>query len=113
LKDIEPFPLNELVEFSPEYVVGWLALTYDYPLSDAMLRAREKVIKEVTRNLNANVLPGEAKRNLTTGAGMWAGSPKHVLLLIWVARILIKQAYRLLVNGQTGKVEVPGPGTES
>ncbi len=104
--DIEPFDLKDLVEFSPEYLAGWNALTYDYPLADASLRAREKVIQQVRRTLYANIEPGHQKRNINTGAGKWSGLTfKHVLLPLWVGTYRYRgKEYRLLVNGQTGKV---------
>ncbi len=42
LAAIEPFNLNELVEFSPDYLAGWVALTYDHPIGRCLLAgARE------------------------------------------------------------------------
>lgn len=106
LTSIEPFNLKDLVEFSPDFLAGWTSLTYDYPLADASLRAREQVVKKVTRMLYANVEPGREKRNLRNGAGKWSGMTfKHVLLPLWVGNYNYKgKPYRLLVNGQTGKV---------
>ena len=42
---VEPFNLKDVIEFHPEYVAGWPVLSYDRPLSDASLLARERVIK--------------------------------------------------------------------
>ncbi len=39
---LEAFDLKKVVEFKPEYLAGWTALTYDTPLADASFRsARE------------------------------------------------------------------------
>jgi hypothetical protein len=106
LISIEPFNLKDVVEFHPEYVAGWPALSYDRPLSDASLQARERVIKEVQRGLIYNIEPGENKRNVRTGAGQWSGITfKHLLLPLWTGTYhYLGKEYRMLINGQTGKV---------
>ena len=108
---IEPFNLSELVEFSPDFLAGWLALTYDHPLADASLRAREKVIKNVKSNLSSEVEPGHPKRNFGTGAGKWSGlTYKLALLPIYIGNYPFQgKRYRLYINGQTGKVSGKKP----
>lgn len=105
-KSIEPFNLKELIEFKPDYLAGWTALTYDYPMSDASLRARERVLRRMHRSLYNVVEPGREKRNLEGRGGNWSGLTfKHVLLPLWVGAYQHKgKLYRVIVNGQTGKV---------
>jgi ribosomal protein L37E len=106
LMAVEPFNLKDVVEFRPEYVAGWPALSYDRPLSDASLLARERVIKGVQRGLVYNVEAGEKKRNVRTGAGQWSGITfKHLLLPLWTGTYhYLGKEYRLMINGQMGKV---------
>jgi hypothetical protein len=106
LAGIEPFKLNDLVDFSPDYLAGWVALTYDQPLADASLQAREKVIQKVRSALPGLVEPNRPKRNFSIGAGKWSGlTYKLALLPIYVGNYPFQgKRYRLLVNGQTGKV---------
>jgi DNA-directed RNA polymerase subunit RPC12/RpoP len=103
---IEPFDLKDIVEFVPQFLAGWTALSYDLPLSDATLKAREKVIARLRRSLPSKVEPGREKRNLTSGGGKWSGLTfKNVLLPLWVGIYQYRGVdYRLWVNGQTGKV---------
>jgi DNA-directed RNA polymerase subunit RPC12/RpoP len=103
---IEPFNLEELVEFSPDFLAGWLALTYDHPLADASLVAREKVIKNIKSNLSHLVDPNRPKRNFGTGAGKWSGlTYKLALLPIYMGNYSFQgKRFRLYINGQTGKV---------
>jgi ribosomal protein S27AE len=103
---IEPFNLSELVGFSPDFLAGWVALTYDTPLADASLRAREKVISKVKRTLSSTVELNHPKRNFSTGAGKWSGlTYKLALLPIYIGNYVFQgKRYRILVNGQTGKV---------
>jgi DNA-directed RNA polymerase subunit RPC12/RpoP len=111
LAGIEPFNLNELVEFSPDFLAGWVALTYDHPLADASLRAREKILKKVKLFLSSSVEPNHPKRNFSTGAGKWSGLIyKLALLPIYIGNYPFQgKQYRILVNGQTGKVSGKKP----
>jgi ribosomal protein S27AE len=103
---IEPFNLNELVEFSPDFLAGWVALTYDHPLADASLLAREKVLKKVKLTLSSLVELNHPKRNFSTGAGKWSGlTYKLALLPIYIGNYAFQgKRFRIFVNGQTGKV---------
>ncbi|NJD60951.1 MAG: hypothetical protein FIA98_16275 [Anaerolineae bacterium] len=108
---IQPFNLDEMVEFSPDFLPGWVALTYDHPLADASLQAREIVIKKVKRTLASEVDPQQAKRNFSTGAGKWSGlTYKLALLPLFIGNYAYQgKRYRLYVNGQTGKVSGAKP----
>jgi DNA-directed RNA polymerase subunit RPC12/RpoP len=111
LAGIEPFNLNELVEFSPDFLAGWVALTYDHPLADASLRAREKILKKVKLTLSDLVELNHPKRNFSTGAGKWSGlTYKLALLPIYIGNYPFQgKPYRIYVNGQTGKVSGKKP----
>ena len=106
LSRVEPFRLKELVEFKPEILAGWKALTYDLPLADASLRAREKVTRKLRRELYNRVLLGYQKQDLRSGGMSWSGMTyKLVFLPLWVGTYRYRgKRYRLLINGQTGKV---------
>jgi DNA-directed RNA polymerase subunit RPC12/RpoP len=106
LARIEPFDLKKAVEFEPEYLAGWVSMTYDLPLADASLKARESVAQKLRRELRNRVLLGREKRNLQSGGVNWSGQTfKLVLLPLWVGTYNYRnKRYRVLVNGQTGKV---------
>jgi DNA-directed RNA polymerase subunit RPC12/RpoP len=103
---IEPFLLKEVVEFKPEHLAGWPAISYDRPLAEASLKAREKVAARVRRRLSVSIEPGQEKRSIQSSAGKWSGGTfKNVLLPLWVGTYQFHgKDYHLLVNGQTGKV---------
>ncbi|MBC8507845.1 MAG: hypothetical protein ISR58_21390 [Anaerolineales bacterium] len=108
---IGPFKLKEVVEFKPEFLAGWPALTYDISLSDATLAARENIIRKFRRTMHHKILPHRQKRNLSTGTHRWSGMTyKYVLLPLWVGTYQYKgQNYSILINGQTGKVSGKKP----
>jgi hypothetical protein len=88
-----------------------VALTYDTPLADASLLAREKVLKKVKQTLSSLVELNHPKRNFTTGAGKWSGlTYKLALLPIYIGNYAFQgKRYRLFINGQTGKVSGKKP----
>jgi hypothetical protein len=100
------YNLKDVVEFKAEYLAGWPALTYDQPLARATLLAREKIVRNVRRELYSRVLPGQQKRNLNTGGINWSDMTfKHILLPVWTGAYHYQgKEYKLMVNGQTGKV---------
>jgi DNA-directed RNA polymerase subunit RPC12/RpoP len=103
---VEPFKLKDVVEFKPDFLIGWQALSYNRTLADASLLAREKVITGLHRALNSRIEPGKEKRNINHGAGKWSGLTfKLALLPLWVGAYEYQGKLRqVLVNGQTGKV---------
>jgi hypothetical protein len=113
-KDLEklgPYNLMDVVEFKPEYLAGWPAMTYDRPLARASLLAREQVAKTLRRALYHRVAPGRQKRGLQSGGVNWSDMTfKYVLLPLWVGTYHYQgKPYRVFVNGQTGKVSGERP----
>ncbi len=103
---IEPFNLKDVIAFEPEHLAGWPAMYYDLPLSEASLLARQRVIQKLRPRIRQQVAPGMESRNVQIGGGNWSGVTfKHVLLPIWIGTYTYQgESYRVLVNGQTGKV---------
>lgn len=106
MQSVGPFNLKDLVEFKLEYLAGWNALTYDYPLDQASARAQQHVLGKVTRHLMLKVAAGRQVRNFRTGGGKWVDMTYKLLLLpLYVGNYTYQgKPYRLFVNGQTGKV---------
>ncbi len=111
LARVGPFRLKELVDFEPGYLAGWKAVSYDLPLADASLKAREKVARKLHRDLHSRVLLGQEKRNLRSGGVSWSGiTYKLVLLPLWLGSYRYqKNTYHVWINGQTGKVSGEKP----
>ncbi len=111
LNEILPFLLDDVVEFKPEYLAGWTAMTYDQPLTTASLAARERVVRKVRQEMYNRVEVAREKRNLRTGATNWSGMTYKLMLLpLWIGTFHYKgETFRILVNGQTGKISGEKP----
>lgn len=111
LNGISPYNLKDVVAFDPDILAGWPAMTYDRPLAKATLLGREQVMRAFRRELHARVMTGQQKRNLQTGGINWTDMTfKHVLLPVWIGSYQYRgKDYRILINGQTGKVSGEKP----
>jgi DNA-directed RNA polymerase subunit RPC12/RpoP len=106
LRAVEPFDLQRAVEFKPAYLAGWPAGTYDISLAEASLAARPAMIEHARRSLRTKAAPGQALSDLEITSSAFTGQTyKLVLLPLWLGAYQYRgKTYRVLVNGQTGKV---------
>jgi len=106
LTQIKAFDLAALVEYKPEYLAGWPAATYDISLAEASLAAREVMIAEAKKELFYKAAGGAMVRDLeVTGSDFTGQTYKFVMLPLWVGAYAYQgKTFRVLVNGQTGKV---------
>jgi hypothetical protein len=114
LRDLDrvgPFELDEAEAFEPEYLAGWPTILYDESVGDASLSGREKVIRELRPQVYSVIEPGRQKRNVNVSSGTWSNMTfKHILIPLWIGSYSYQgKEYRLLVNGQTGKVNGDKP----
>lgn len=102
----EPYDWEKLVQYKPEYLAGWPASTYDVPLAQASLDARERMVADAKKQLYYKAAPGRQLRDLQVNGTDFDGvTYKQVLLPIWIGSYVYrKKRYPLLINGQTGKV---------
>lgn len=106
LLGLAPFRLKGLVEFKPEYLAGWSSLAPDRSLPDACSMACKQTEAGILRTLSVRVEPGSPKRGFITRPATWRRiNYKYALLPLWVGKFRLRgRMYRLLLNGQTGKI---------
>lgn len=106
LRQIEPFDLEGLVAYKPEYLAGWPAGTYDVSLAQAALDARAGMLADATRRLGPKLLPGRLVSEWQVRGSDFTGQTYQLVLLpVWVGHYQYRgRRYRVLVNGQTGQV---------
>jgi DNA-directed RNA polymerase subunit RPC12/RpoP len=106
LDKLGPFEPALAEVFNPKLVAGWPVILYDRPMADASLGAREKVLRQLRPEMYDFVAMGQEKRNVQVGACQWSGLTfKHLLVPLWLGEYQFQgKPFRLLVNGQTGKV---------
>jgi hypothetical protein len=106
LRQVEPFDFQQLLEYQPAFLAGWPAGSYDVSLAQASLEGREAMLKDAARQLQFKAAPGHDIAELSVTSSDFTGMTFQLVLLpLWVGGYQYRQKqYRVLVNGQTGKV---------
>jgi len=104
IKEIEPFPTQELRPYQPEYLAGWIVERYQIDLLAAAKHSRE-VMTHKLEELCAGKVPGDTQRNLRVSAD-WSGQTfKHILVPVWLLTYQYHgTTYHVLVNGYNGAI---------
>ena len=105
MESIEPFRIEDAVDFQTAYLSGYLADKYDVDAEASIARANER-IKKSTEDAFAStvvgyssVIPTSTNINLQNGRARYALYPVWILNTKWN-----KQNFTFAVNGQTGKI---------
>lgn len=105
MQSIEPFNLNDAVDFQTAYFAGYLADKYDVSVEESLPKINERV-KTSTENsfkntidaFYATVTPKNSYINVHNGQS------KYALLPVWILNTSWKgEKYTFAMNGQTGK----------
>lgn len=109
MEGLEPWPLKGLKPFSPEYLSGFLARTYDVPLHTCFRSAKRRMEAAIESEVRRRI-GGDEQRVLSIDTHWSALTYKHVLLPVWIATYKFKEkAYRVVVNAATGEVQGERP----
>lgn len=101
---LPPWPLADLVPYTPELLAGFRAEGYTIALEDGMTDARAQMDAMIARDVRFDI-GGDRQRIHGIQTQISDVTFKHILLPIWVAAYKYNgKSYRFVVNGQTGKV---------
>lgn len=105
MDSIEPYDYNDLVDFTPSYMSGFLAEKYDVNESDsyerANTRAKNSTIEEFKKTMNGYSSIQVKNDNIQ----VTKTHSSYVLLPVWLLNINYKnKMYKFAMNGQTAKM---------
>jgi hypothetical protein len=104
LQKLYPFRLEELLPYSPDFLAGWRAQTYDIHLKNAW-ELGKNVMREKAKNACYGDIASPHVRNFSMTADFHDEVWRYALLPVYVAAYSFgQQTYQMMVNGQTGKV---------
>jgi hypothetical protein len=104
LKQVEPFPTNELVPYTTAFLSGFVVEHYQVVLFDAAQRSQEAMTASL-REMSAAQIPGDTYRNLQIQPTYSAQTFKHILVPVWLLTYNYgARAFQLVVNGYTGRM---------
>jgi hypothetical protein len=102
LRQIEPFPVTELVPYQPGFLSGWVVERYQIDLLAAAQAARDKMEAEM-ESLCASEVPGDTHRNLNVDCDYSGQTFKHILAPIWLLTYNYGAGtFQVVINGYTG-----------
>jgi DNA-directed RNA polymerase subunit RPC12/RpoP len=114
LSSIGPFDLSQLVRYRPEFLAGWPAGSYDVSVSQASLDTRAAIVRDASKRLWTKAIPDQRIATLQVLRPEYSGQTFQLVLLpVWVGAYNYGgHTYRVLVNGQTGKVAGDRPADQ-
>ena len=114
MESIEPFDLEEAVDFQTAYLSGYLADKYDIDAKKSIVRANER-IKKSTEDAFRDTVRGYASVTPeSTQVSFANGKAKYALFPVWILNTKWKdKTYTFAMNGQTGKIVGDLPADKS
>jgi len=104
LKQVEPFPTNELVAYDTSFLSGFVVEHYQVVLLDAA-KASEDAMRRKLEQMCASQIPGDTYRNLVIHPTFSARTFKHILVPLWLLTYTYgAKIFHVLVNGSTGRI---------
>lgn len=101
---ISGYRLNEMMSFDYRYMMGWQSELYNQDLKTSYGLAEQLVLEQV-RQMCSGQLGGNIQRNLRVNTQLSRQTFKQVYLPLWLSTYKYQgKIYRILINGQTGKV---------
>lgn len=105
MESVEPFDLDEAVDFSPAYLAGYLADRYDVASENSAQRANERIKKSTADAFAATVTGYSTVIPVSTGIQLQNSRARYALLPVWLLNTTWNgKTYTFAMNGQTGKM---------
>ena len=104
LVELEPWPLERLKPFMPEFLAGFQARTYDMPLEQGFDMAHQRMKTELERETRRHI-GGDVQRISHLESRFDAVTYKHILLPMWLMSYSYRgKTFRIIINATTGSV---------
>ncbi len=105
MDSIEPFNYNEMVEFEPGYLSGFLADRFDADADESLPRATSRVKNSVSEMFSSTTVGYASVMPISSNIELSNTEVNYVLLPVYLIKSKYAgKEYTFAVNGQTGKV---------
>ncbi len=104
MESIEPFNLNEAVDFQTAYLAGYLADKYDVSAEESIARANERIKASAEQMFGSTVHGYTTVMPVSTNVAFTNGVSRYALYPVWILNTNWQgKNYIFAMNGQTGK----------
>ena len=108
-RKLEPWDLENLVEFDHSYLSGFLSETYSIGLKEGFLTAKELMEPKIREDIRYDI-GGDEQRISSMNTDYSGIKFKHILLPLWISSFKFRdKIYNFLVNARTGEVQGERP----
>jgi ribosomal protein S27E len=104
LREIEPFPTQEIVAYDTAFLSGHVVEHYQVVLLDAAQQSQAQMAAKLEM-MCAQQVPGDTHRNLRIDPQFSGRTFKHVLVPVWLLTYTYgAKVFNVVANGYTGKI---------
>lgn len=105
MDSIEPYNYDQLVEFNPSYLSGFLAEKFDVDSKESFPRANDRAVNSSVQEFRDTMVGYSSVQILTKNIDVKNTKTEYVLLPVWLLNINYKgKSYKFAMNGQNGKM---------
>ncbi|MEO6956228.1 MAG: hypothetical protein ABI137_05735 [Antricoccus sp.] len=109
IRDLEPWPTQRATPYTPEFLAGHLARTYDKDAEAVLPSAKSRMEAEITQTVRSDI-GGDEQRISHLNTAWHSLTYKYVLLPIWLLTVIYQgHAFQVFINGITGEVQGDRP----
>jgi predicted RNA-binding Zn-ribbon protein involved in translation (DUF1610 family) len=109
VQNLEPWPLDQLISFTPEVLAGFFSRTYDIALEDGFTEARRRIEGALAEEVRHRI-GGDEQQISALKSNYSAITYKHLLLPVWLlAYRYHDRTYQVMINAATGEVSGERP----
>ena len=105
MESIEPFHVEEAVDFQTAYLAGYLADKYDVGSEQSVERANQRIRTSTEEAFAATVQGYASVLPVSTNIQLMNGKARYALYPVWILNTLWQgQRFTFGINGQTGAI---------
>jgi DNA-directed RNA polymerase subunit RPC12/RpoP len=105
MESIEPFRMEDAVDFHTAYLSGYLADKYDVDAEKSIERANQRIRSSTESAFAATVTGFDSVTAEHSNIKLNNGKAKYALYPVWILNTMWKgQKFTFTINGQTGKI---------
>jgi DNA-directed RNA polymerase subunit RPC12/RpoP len=106
---LQPWDLDNLVDYADEYLSGFRAESYQVSLADGFETAKDVMQETIDETIRRDI-GGDEQRIHSRDTRYGAITFKHILLPVWLSAYRYRgRIFRILINARTGEIQGERP----